>query len=39
MIEHGRPVKLRINVQGTFQETNTSADNIIAEIAGTDPRS
>jgi hypothetical protein len=37
MIEHGQPVKLRINVQGTYQEANTNADNVIAEIAGTDP--
>lgn len=37
MIEHGLPVKLRINIQATFQERDTDANNIIAEIPGTDP--
>jgi carboxypeptidase Q len=37
MIEHGQAVKLRINVQATFQEADTNANNIIAEITGTDP--
>jgi hypothetical protein len=37
MIEQKIPVKLRINVQATFQEADTNAYNIIAEIPGTDP--
>ena len=37
MIEQGVPVKLRVNVQATFQEADTNAYNVIAEIPGTDP--
>jgi len=37
MIEHGIPVKLRVNVQGAYQEADTNAYNVIAEIPGTDP--
>jgi hypothetical protein len=37
MIEHGQPVKLRVNLQATYQEQETNAANVIAEIPGTDP--
>jgi hypothetical protein len=37
MIEHGIPVKLRMSVQSTYQETEAKAWNVIAEIPGTDP--
>jgi Zn-dependent M28 family amino/carboxypeptidase len=37
MIEHHIPVKLRVAVQSTFQEADTNAYNVIAEIPGTDP--
>jgi hypothetical protein len=34
MIEHGIPVKLRMSVQSTYQETEAKAWNVIAEIPG-----
>jgi carboxypeptidase Q len=37
MIEHHIPVKLRVAVKATYQETDTNAYNVIAEIPGTDP--
>ncbi len=37
MMEHNIPVKLRVNVQATYQEAETNSYNIIAEIPGTDP--
>ena len=37
MIEHGLPVKLRVAVQGAYQEADTNAYNVIAEIPGIDP--
>jgi hypothetical protein len=37
MIEHRIPVKLRVAVQATYQEAETNAYNVIAEIPGTDP--
>jgi len=37
MIEHHIPVKLRVVVKGTYQEADTNAYNIIAEIPGSDP--
>jgi Zn-dependent M28 family amino/carboxypeptidase len=37
MIEHHIPVKLRVAVKATYQEADTNAYNVIAEIPGTDP--
>ena len=38
MLEHGVPVKLRVNVQTKFyDEDNGNAYNVIAELPGTDP--
>jgi carboxypeptidase Q len=37
MLEHHIPVKLRVAVKATYQEANTDAYNVIAEIPGTDP--
>jgi carboxypeptidase Q len=37
MIEHNIPLKLRVNLQGTYYTENPDAANIIAEIPGTDP--
>jgi carboxypeptidase Q len=37
MIGHGIPVKLRVAVKATYQEADTNAYNVIAEIPGTDP--
>jgi carboxypeptidase Q len=37
MIEHNIPVKLRVAIKSTYQEADTNAYNVIAEIPGTDP--
>ncbi len=37
MIEHRLPVKLRVAVQAAYQEADTNAYNVIAEIPGVDP--
>jgi carboxypeptidase Q len=37
ILEHHIPVKLKVAVQSTYQEADTNAYNIIAEIPGTDP--
>ncbi len=37
MIEHHIPVKLRVAVRATYQEADTNAYNIIADIPGSDP--
>lgn len=37
MIEHRLPVKLRVAIQAAYQEADTNAYNVIAEIPGVDP--
>lgn len=37
MIERHIPVKLRVNVQSTYYDADPNANNVIAEIPGTDP--
>lgn len=37
MIEHHIPVKLRVAIQVSWQEADTNAYNVIAEIPGADP--
>jgi hypothetical protein len=37
MLEHNIPVKLRVAIKSTYQEADTNAYNIIAEIPGVDP--
>jgi hypothetical protein len=36
-LEAGIPVKLRVNVQTTFNDDNGNAYNVLAELPGTDP--
>lgn len=36
MIEQNIPVKLRVDIQGTYQTADTNAYNVIAEIPGSD---
>lgn len=37
LLAHGIPVKLRVNVQSRFYDTDKNSYNVIAEIPGTDP--
>ena len=37
MLEHNIPVKLRVAIKSTYQEADTNAYNVIAEIPGVDP--
>jgi hypothetical protein len=37
LLEHHVPVKLRVNVQSRFLETDPNSYNVIADIPGTDP--
>ncbi|MGD1095661.1 MAG: M20/M25/M40 family metallo-hydrolase [Bryobacteraceae bacterium] len=37
MLEHKIPVKLRVNIQSKFYDTDLNAYNLIGEIPGTDP--
>lgn len=37
MLEHRIPVKLRVNVQSKYYDTDLNAYNVIAELPGTDP--
>ena len=38
LLEHEVPVKLRVDIQATYQTADTNGYNVIAEIPGTDPR-
>ena len=37
MLQHGMPVKLRVNIQARYHTADTNGYNVIAEIPGTDP--
>ncbi len=37
MLQHGAPVKLRVNIEARYHSADTNGYNIIAEIPGTDP--
>jgi Zn-dependent M28 family amino/carboxypeptidase len=37
MLEHNIPVKLRVAIKSTYQDSDTNAYNVIAEIPGVDP--
>jgi carboxypeptidase Q len=37
LLDHHIPVKLRVNVQAHFDETDPNSYNVIAELPGTDP--
>jgi len=37
MLERGIPVKLRVNLQSKYYDTDLNAYNVIAELPGTDP--
>jgi carboxypeptidase Q len=37
MLEHGVPVKLRVNIEAKYYTADTNGYNVIAEIPGTDP--
>jgi carboxypeptidase Q len=36
LLEHGQPVKLRVNIEARYHTADTSGYNVIAEIPGTD---